>query len=322
MGGLMKVGVIGGSGFIGSHLVDKLIENGHDVTVFDIMRPHRDDVRHIFLDLFDFHKVVVALAGNYDAIYLLAAMANINDIHKNPLETALVNFQGVVNVLEAMRRYGGRLIFASTVWVYILAEGKTLDENSPLLVQNVNHTYTASKVAAELYIQSYHKLYGLDFTILRYGIPYGPRGRVGTVVTNFIVNALKGEPIVIFGDGKHSRYFIYVEDLAEGNAAALKEVARNQIYNLQGLRKVSIKEIADIVKRLVGSVKIEYAETRPGDYDGRIISSEKARKDLEWEPKVDIEEGIRRYIKWYKKQEKIAETGLMKRRMQLSVVTR
>jgi nucleoside-diphosphate-sugar epimerase len=133
---------------------------------------------------------------------------------------------------------------------------------------------------------------------------------------------LKGEPIVIFGDGKHSRYFIYVEDLAEGNAAALKEVARNQIYNLQGLRQVSIKEIADIVKRLVGSVKIEYAETRPGDYDGRIISSEKARKDLEWEPKVDIEEGIRRYIKWYKRQEKIAETGIMKRRMQLSVVTR
>jgi UDP-glucose 4-epimerase len=318
----MKLGVIGGSGFIGSHLVDKLMENGHDVTVFDIMKPHRSDVRHIFLDLFDLHKVVVALAGNYDAIYHLAAMANINDIHKNPLETSLVNFQGVVNVLEAMRRYGGRLIFASTVWVYCLAQGKTVDENSPLLVQNVNHTYTASKVAAELYIQSYNKLYGLDFTILRYGIPYGPRGRVGTVVTNFIVNALKGEPIVIFGDGNHSRYFIYVEDLADGNVAALKEKARNQIYNLQGLRKVSVKEIADIVKRLVGKVTIEYADTRPGDYDGRFISSEKARKELEWEPKVDIEEGIRRYITWYKEQADGAETELMKQRMQLSVVTR
>jgi UDP-glucose 4-epimerase len=303
----MKVGVIGGSGFIGSHLVDKLIEAGHDVTVFDIMRPHRDDVRHIFLDLFDLRKVVVALAGDYGAIYLLAAIANINDIHKNPLETALVNFQGVVNVLEAIKRYGGRLIFASTVWVYMLAEGNNFDENAPLLVQNVNHTYTASKVAAELYIQSYNKLYGVDFTILRYGIPYGPRGRVGTVITNFIENALKREPIVIYGDGNHSRYFIYVEDLAEGNVAALKEVAGNQIYNLQGLRQISIREIAETVKRLVGGGRIEYTEARPGDYDGKIISSEKARRELEWEPKVDIEEGIRRYIEWHKKQDTIAE---------------
>jgi len=164
----------------------------------------------------------------------------------------------------------------------------------------VNHTYTASKVAAELYIQSYHKLYGIDFTILRYGIPYGPRGRVGTVVTNFITNALTGEPIVIHGDGSHSRYFIYVEDLAEGNVAALKEAARNQIYNLQGLRKVTIKEIAEIVKKLVGNVRIEHADVRPGDYDGRIISSEKAKKELGWVPKVDIEEGIRRYVEWYR----------------------
>lgn len=296
----MKVGVVGGSGFIGSHVVDRLIEAGHDVSVFDIMRPHRDDVRHIYLDLFDFHKVVVGLAGGYDVIYHLAGVANINDIHKNPLETAIVNFQGVVNVLEAIKRYGGRLIFASTVWVYMLAQGNRIDETSPLLVQNVNHTYTASKVAAELYIQSYHKLYGLDFTILRYGIPYGPRGRVGTVVTNFIASALHGEPIVIYGDGTQNRYFIYVEDLAEGNVAALNEVARNQIYNLQGLRQNTIKEIAEIVRRLVGNVEIEHTEARPGDYNGRIISSEKAKRELGWVPKVDIEEGIKRYIEWFR----------------------
>ena len=95
----MKIAVIGGSGFIGSHLVDKLIEAKHDVTVFDIMRPQRDDVRHIHMDLFDMHKIVVALAGSYEAIYLLAAMANVNDIHKNPLEAAMVNFQGFDSVL-------------------------------------------------------------------------------------------------------------------------------------------------------------------------------------------------------------------------------
>lgn len=295
----MKVGVIGGSGFIGSHLVDKLLEAGHNVTVFDIMRPHREDVRHVFLDLFDFHKVVVGLAGNYEAFYLLAAMANVDDIHKSPLEAAIVNFQGVVNVLEAIRRYGGRLIFASTVWVYMLAEEEIVDENTPLLVQNVNHTYTASKTAAELYIQSYNKLYGVDFTILRYGIPYGPRGRAGTVIANFINRALKGEPLVIYGDGNQYRNFIYVEDLAHGNVAALKEVARNQTYNLEGLRPVSIKEIAETVESVVGNVKIEYKEARPGDYKAKIVSAEKAKEELGWEPKVDLEEGIRRYTEWY-----------------------
>lgn len=298
----MKVGVIGGSGFIGSHIVDKLLKAGHDVSVFDIMRPHRADVRHIFLDLFDFHKVVVALAGDYEVIYLLAAIANVNDIHKNPVETAIVNFQGVVNVLEALRRYGGRLIFASTTWVYMLAEGREVDENAPLLVQNVNHTYTASKVAGELYIQSYNKLYGVDFTILRYGIPYGPRGRLGTVITNFVSRALRGEPILIYGDGNQNRNFIYVEDLAEGNVAALKEIAVNQIYNLEGLRQVSIKEIAETVRRLVKNVSIEYEEARPGDYESKIVSAEKAKRELGWRPKVDIEEGIRRYIEWYRRQ--------------------
>jgi len=298
----MKVGVIGGSGFIGSHVVDKLLEAGHDVTVFDIMRPHREDARHIFLDLFDFHKVVVALAGNYDVIYLLAAIANVDDVHNNPVETAIVNFQGVVNVLEAIRRYEGRLIFASTVWVYTLAKGKKVDENTPLLVENVNHTYTASKVAAELYIQSYNHLYGVDFTILRYGIPYGSRGRVGTVITNFIERSLRGEPIIIYGDGSQKRNFIYVEDLAEGNVAALKEAARNQTYNLEGLRYVDVKEIAETVKRLLGNVRIEHKDARPGDYETKIVSAEKAKRELGWEPKVDIEEGIKRYIDWYKKQ--------------------
>ena len=295
----MRLAVIGGSGFIGSHVVDKLIEAGHDVTVYDIMKPHREDVRHIFLDLFDFHKVVVGLAGNYEAVYLLAAMANVNDIFKNPLETAIVNFQGVVNVLEAMRRYGGRLILASTVWIYMLAEQEKVNEDTALLVQNVNHTYTASKVAAELYMQSYSKLYDTEFTILRYGIPYGPRGREGTVIFNFVKRALNGEPLIIDGDGSQYRNFIYVEDLADGNVAALSPIGKNKIYNLEGIRPVTIKEVADTVSKLIEGVKIEYRDARPGDFKGRIASNEKARTELGWKPRVDLEEGIRKYIQWY-----------------------
>lgn len=295
----MKVAVIGGSGFIGSHVVDKLVDTEHDVTVYDIMRPQREDVRHIFLDLFDFHKVVVGLTGNYDAVYLLAAMANVNDVYKNPLETAIVNFQGVVNVLEATRRYGGRLILASTVWVYMLAHQEKVNEGTPLLVQNVTHTYTASKVAAELYMQSYGKLYDTEFTILRYGIPYGPRGREGTVIFNFVRRALNGEPLIIDGDGSQYRNFIYVEDLAAGNVAALNPVAKNNIYNLEGMRPVSIQEVAQTISKIIEGVEIHYRDARPGDFRGRVASNEKAFNELGWQPTVDLEEGIRKYIDWY-----------------------
>ncbi len=301
----MKVAVIGGSGFIGSHLVDKLIENGHNVTVYDIMKPHRDDVGHIFIDLMDFHRTVVALAGDYEVYYVLAAMANVNDIFKNPLETAIVNFQGIVNILEAVRRYGGRLIFSSTVWVYMLANEEKVSEETPLLVQNVNHTYTASKIAAELYIQSYNKLYGLEFSILRYGIPYGPRGRGGTVITNFVDRAFRKEPLLIHGDGSQYRNFIFVEDLADGNIAALQDIAKNKIYNLEGIRPITIKEVAETVSKLVGGVKIEYRAQRSGDFKGKIASNERAFKELGWKPKVDIEQGIKKYIEWYKATEKI-----------------
>lgn len=297
----MDIGVIGGSGFIGSHVVDKLIDAGHEVTVFDIMKPHRSDVRHIYIDITDLSKTCVALAGAYDAVYMLAAVADVNDVYKNPVEAGEINIMAVVNVLEAARRSGiGRVILASTVWVYEMAEGERVDENTPLLLSKTKHVYTASKVAAELYCHAYQKLYGQNFTILRYGIPYGPRARGGAVIAVFVRRALNGEPLIIFGDGSQYRQFIYVEDLAEGNVAALKHVPINQTYNLEGPRPVTIREIAETVKKLIGNVAIEYEEARPGDYGGALVSSEKAKRELGWEPKVDFEEGVRRYIEWYK----------------------
>lgn len=299
----MRVGVIGGSGFIGSHLVDGLLADGHEVTVFDIMTPHTTEVRHIWVDMLDFHRLTISMAGNYDVIYLLAAMANVDHIFRNQIETSLVNIQGVSNVIEAMRRYGGRLILASTVWVYNLAapgEGP-LTEESPLLVQNVNHTYTGSKVAAELLVHSCHALYDLDFTILRYGIPYGPRGREGTVITNFINRALKGEPLTVMGDGSQQRNFIYVEDLAAGNIAALKPEAGGQIFNLDGPRPVTIREVAETVADAVGDVQIDFQEARAGDHVvDRTTSNAKSEQVLGWRAGVSLEEGVRRYVDWWK----------------------
>lgn len=297
----MNIGVIGGSGYIGSHVVDKLIEHGHSVTVFDIMKPHRDDVRHIFIDITDLSRTCVALTGRYDAIYMLAAMADVNDIYRNPVEAEQVNVLGVANVLEGARRSGiGRVILASTVWVYEIAESDEVDEETALALSRTKHVYIASKLAAEAYCHAFQSLYGQDFTVLRYGVPYGPRARGGTVIAVFVSRALRGEPLTIMGDGSQYRNFIYVEDLAEGNVAALKEIAANKTYNLDGMRPVTVKEVAETVKKLVGDVPIEYREQRPGDYRGKLVSISRVKKELGWEPRIDLEAGIRRYIEWYK----------------------
>ena len=296
----MNIGVIGGSGFIGSHVVDKLIEQGHVVTMFDIMKPHRNDVRHLCIDITDLSKTAVVLTGDCDAVYLLAAMADVNDVYKNPVEAGEVNSLGVANVLEVARRNEiDRVILASTVWVYGLSSEREVNESTPLHIEKADHVYTSSKIAAELYCQSYQKLYGQNFTILRYGIPYGPRARSGTVIAIFVNRALNGEPLTIFGDGSQYRNFIYVEDLAEGNVVTLKDIAKNQTYNLEGIRPITVKEVAETVKKLIGDVEIEYKEERPGDFEGKIVSAEKAKRELDWEPKVDFEEGVKRYIEWY-----------------------
>jgi UDP-glucose 4-epimerase len=295
----MRVGVIGGAGFIGSHVVDKLLEAGHDVTVFDIMRPHRPDVRHVVADILDASRTTVALAGRYDALYLLAAVSDVNDVFHIPVESAQVNIMSVAHVLEAARRTGaGRVILASTTWVYALAEPEEVDEETPLHLDRVNHVYTASKLSAEMLCHAYHALYGVDMTILRYGIPYGPRARLGTVLANFVARALKGEPITIQGDGRQWRSLVAVEDLALGNVAALQSVATNQTYNLDGPERVDIRRIAENVRQFFPDVEIQYADGRPGDLPPKIVSSRKAFAHLGWKPQIDFEEGAGRYVRW------------------------
>lgn len=299
----MNIGVIGGSGFIGSHVVDKLIDEGHSVTVLDIMKPHRNDVVHKTIDITDSTSTSVTLTGGFDAIYLLAAMADVNDCYKNPVSTIELNVLGVANVLDAcVKNEIDRFIFASTVWVYGLSDSQDVDESTPLNVSNKEHIYTASKVAAETLIQSYNNLYDQNFTILRYGIPYGPRARGGTVLPIFVRLATEGKPLTIQGDGSAHRKFIYVEDLARGNVAALSPNAINEVINLEGPRNISVKEVADTVNEIFdGKVEINYVEARPGDYAGKVVSNKKGKKLIGWEPEVDFGEGAKTFVEWYKK---------------------
>lgn len=298
----MKVLVTGGSGFIGSHVVDKLIDKGVEVRVYDcVLSSHRNDIEFYQGSILDIDSLTFAMHG-IDAVMHLAAVADVKDVYNEPHYSENINVRGTINVLEAARKAGvKRVVYGSTTWVYSEAASNNVDETTPLHAPS--HLYTATKLTGEYYCQSYSKLYGMEVTILRYGIPYGPRARDGAVIPIFVRKAINGEPLTIAGDGMQFRKFIYVEDLAEGNVLGLQNIAKNKIYNLDGKEKVAIKQIAETVKKILGNVNIEYTPARPGDFSGKEVSSELAKRELGWEPKISFEEGVRRYIKWYKERE-------------------
>lgn len=297
----MKILVTGGSGFVGSHIVDRLIDGGDTVRIFDMVLPsHNNSAEYYKGSLLNYEDVRMSM-NNIDYVFHLAAIADVKDVFEEPLYAEEINVRGTINVLDAARKGGiKRVIYGSTTWVYSDVEGVSVDEDTPLHAPS--HLYTATKMISEYYCKAYTKLYDLPTTILRYGIPYGPRAREGGVVPIFVKKALNGEPITIAGDGLQYRKFVYVEDLAEGNVAALKPIAKNKIYNLDGNRKISIKEIADTIAKFIDNVKIDYVENRPGDFSGKEVSSERSKKELNWEPSTSFEDGVQKYIEWYKKE--------------------
>jgi len=293
----MKVLVTGGSGFIASHVVDKLAEAGHEPVNFDIRpSPHRDDVEYAEGSITDVAGLEHAMAG-CEAVMHLAAAADVNEVNSDPLWSEELNARGTICVLEAARRAGvKRVVYASTIWVYQDNDELEIDEDvNPALP---SHLYTAGKLAGEAYCTSYRSLYDLDYTILRFGIPYGPRAREATVLALFVGKALAGEPITLAGGGTQTRRFVYVEDLADGCVAALAPQAANRIYNLVGSEETSIREVAEKVQELLGEAEIVITEGRAGDFAGAVISGKRAEAELGWTAKTGFAEGARRYVEW------------------------
>lgn len=299
----MRVLVTGGAGFIGSHVVDRLRAHGVEPLIFDQQRsPHHRDVEHFIGSVLDVEALRIAMGGVHAVIHL-AAVADVKEVFEDPFYSETVNTRGTICILEAARRCRvKRVIYGSTTWVYSDCPVPEVDEETP--IPPPSHFYTATKLASEFYCRSYASLYGLEYTILRFGIPYGPRAREGAVIPIFVDKALRGEPLTLAGDGMQFRQFIYVEDLAEGIVLSLKSAAENRIYNLDGGACISIRQIAETIRDLVGNVEIQTTPARPGDFSGKRVSSRRALAELGWEATTPFREGMKRYVEWHQSREK------------------
>jgi UDP-glucose 4-epimerase len=295
----VRVLVTGGSGFIGSHVVDLLLAEGHEARVFDMRAcsdAPRERCEHVVGDLLD-PAVLLAAADGCEAIIHLAAAADVGLVAKDPRGAEELNSRGTLNVLEAARSTGARVVYASTIWVYSDVRATEVDEDSELGLPS--HLYTATKLAGEMYCRSYGELYGVTTTILRFGIPYGPRARPAAVLPIFVNKALAGEPLTIAGDGLQTRRFVYVEDLADGVVRALRPQAGGRVYNLVGEQETSVRDIAEAVREAVGDVSIVHTEGRAADFAGARICGERAAAELGWRPRTSFAEGVKRYVAWH-----------------------
>ena len=293
----MKICVTGGSGFIGSHLVQKLLDKGYDVSVLDLRKPvqdvewHRKDIRDDLGNIF----------SNFNLVFHLAALANARKSSEDPKLCHDINIKGTLNVLNAaLKGDVERVLLASSSWVCGAQEGDVVNERSPFHLDNINTIYGASKIGQELLCFSFYSEYkGPKYTVFRYGIPYGERMWRGLVVRAFMEMAERTGVLSIMGDGKQFREFMYVGDLAEGHLHALKPVAENKIYNLTGGRPITIEEIAkEVVKHF--PAKIDYIPQARVEPKIKRVHNWLAENELGWVPRTTLEEGIRLCAEWWK----------------------
>jgi UDP-glucose 4-epimerase len=279
--------------------VDVLNACGHEPVNFDrVESPHHEpgSVTTVIGEATDTDALAAAMQ-DCDAVIHLAAMADVNDVQADPQGAELANSRGTLAVLEAARRAEvSRVVYGSTIWVYSDVPETDVCEETRL--SHPAHLYTATKLAGEMYCRSYAELFGIEYTVLRFGIPYGPRARGATVLAAFTEKALRGDPLTVAGSGDQTRRFVYVEDLADAVVRGLDPVAANRIYNLTGTETTTILEIAQTVKELVGDAEIEHTPARAGDFGGKEVSGARALADLGWQPVTPFSEGARRYVEW------------------------
>ncbi len=311
----MNVLVTGGAGFIGSHLVERLLVEGHGVVCLDNFDDFYDPAlkrrnlsratqnpqfKLIEGDLRD-EKLLGQIfeEEKIDRVVHLAARAGVRPSLQNPALYADVNIRGTIYLLEACRQHGvRRFIFASSSSVYGNSSRVPFSEEDP-----VNHPispYAATKKAGELLCHTYHHLYGMDITCFRYFTVYGPRQRPEMAIHHFTRSIFEGRKISLFGDGSSRRDYTYIEDIIEGTLGAFSRENGFQIYNLGESQTISLSELIREIEGQAGKKAIlEYLPEQPGDVRQTYADIRKAREMLGYNPRTKVREGLARFIQWF-----------------------
>ena len=305
--------VTGAAGFIGSHVSHRLLENGESVIAVDNINDYYDiRLKHHRLDElkkfpnFIFYKVDIENMSllsevfskhKIDAIINLAARAGVRYSIKNPHVYLSTNAHGTLNLLEFMREYEiTKMVLASSSSLYA---GQKMPFTEDLPVNTPVSPYAVTKKAAEMLAYSYHNLFDLDISILRYFTVYGPAGRPDMSYFRFIKWIDEGNELILYGDGEQRRDFTYVDDIAEGTIKALKPVGY-EIVNLGNNHPHNMLETISIIeKELNKKARIKYMPVQKADVTATWADISKAKTLLGWEPKISLEEGIEKTIHWY-----------------------
>jgi UDP-glucuronate 4-epimerase len=311
----MKILLTGVAGFIGWKTAHNLLDKGYTVVGIDNLNTYYDPRIKLWRlktltgrKNFSFHnvdienlealKLLFEIYQPFDAIINLAARAGVRYSMENPFVYFTTNANGTLNLLELAKDYGiKKFVLASTSSLYA---GQPMPFKESLPVNTPISPYAASKKAAEVTCYTYHYLYGIDISIVRYFTVYGPAGRPDMSIFRFIYKIMKGEPIEVFGDGTQSRDFTYVDDIAEGTVRALKPLGY-EIINLGGNQPYQLNEVIQIIEELLGKkAKIVYKSFHKADLKATWADINKAKQLLDWEPKVSLQEGLRKTVEWFK----------------------
>ena len=311
----MKVLVTGGAGFIGSHVVDTLIEAGHHVVIVDNLWEHgggkienvNPRARFYKLDIRDAALQKVFEEEQPEVICHLAAQHSVKISTDDPVHDASVNILGLINLLQNATRFGVRkVIFSSSGATYGSVEKMPVDET---ITQHPESPYGTTKMASEYYLRFWKNMYGLDFTILRYGNVYGPRqdplGEAG-VIAIFSRQILLNEPVRIDWDGEQQKDYVYVGDVARANLLAL-ETGGGEAYCIACGKGTSVNALyRGLVNEIGHEVEIRRAPKRPGDIYLTYFDCNKAFRELGWQAQVGLEEGLRSTVNYFRENLAIA----------------
>lgn len=303
--------VTGGAGFLGSHLCERLLAQGHDVICVDnFFTGSKENIRHLLQnDHFEVirHDITLPLFVECDAIYNLACPASPVHYQHNPIKTIKTSTVGMVNMLGLARRVRARLLQASTSEVYgdpeVHPQPETYRGNVNILSPRA--CYDEGKRVAETLCLDYHRQNGVDVRIARVFNTYGPRIHPddGRVVSNFIVQALHGKPITIYGDGSQTRSFAYVDDLIEGLIRLMEHPRFIGPVNLGNPQEIAVRELAEKILKLAKSKSRLVRRPLPADDPKqRCPDIRLAKRTLRWQPVVPLDQGLEKTIAWFRKK--------------------